>query len=67
MMHSRLRWARLNRDKDVSKMPRVTNSKRKNPKRKSKRPGTKTREADSDSKSVVQDSDTAKDKDLKSN
>jgi hypothetical protein len=58
MIHSRLRWAKLNRDKDISKSPRVTNTNRKNPKRKSKPKGTKTRDKkDPDTVDVVRDKD----------
>jgi hypothetical protein len=58
MNHCRLRWARLNRDKDVDSMPRVTNSQRKNPKRKQKAKGTKTRDPrDPDTADVVKDPD----------
>ena len=60
MTHSRLRWGRLNRDKDIDKMPRVTNTDRINPKRKSKPKGTKTRD-----KKDPDTADVAKDKDMK--
>lgn len=62
MGNSRERWARLNRDKDLDKTPRVTNSQRINPKRKSKPKGSKTRDKkDSDTSDVVRDKDLKKD------
>lgn len=58
MKHSRLRWARLNRDKDLDKMPRVTNTNRIKPKRESKPKGSKTRDKkDPDTSDVVRDKD----------
>jgi len=58
MTNSRMRWARLNRDKDLDKIPRVTNTKRIKPKRKSKPKGTKTRDKkDSDTVDVLKDKD----------
>jgi len=60
LANSRQRWAYINRDKDLDKKPLIENSKRINPKRKSKAKGTKTRDkVDPDYK------DTIKDKDLK--
>jgi hypothetical protein len=56
-----MRWGRLNRDKDLDKMPRVTNRDRINPKRKSKPKGMKTRD-----KTDPDTADVAKDKDLRS-
>jgi len=64
LSNSRQRWAHVNRDKDLDKKPRVTNSKRVNPKRKSKSKGSKTRDVtDLDTKDVVKDKDVIKDKD----
>lgn len=60
MTNSRIRWGRLNRDKDIAKQPRVTETKRINPKRKSKPKGTKTRD-----KRDPDTADVAKDPDLK--
>jgi len=62
MGHSRLRWARLNRDKDVEKIPRVTNTNRIKPKRKSKPKGSKTRD-----KNDPDTADSVNDKDLRTN
>jgi hypothetical protein len=60
--NSRQRWAYINRDKDVDKKPRVQNSKRVNPRRKSKPKGTKTRDVvDPDYKDVAKDQDLKKD------
>ena len=61
MSNSRMRWGRLNRDKDLDKIPRVTNTNRIKPKRKSKTKGSKTRD-----KKNPDTSDVAKDKDMKS-
>jgi len=58
LANSRQRWAYINRDKDMDKKPRVENSRRINPRRKSKPKGTKTRDKiDSDSKEVSRDKD----------
>jgi len=58
MNNSRMRWAKLNRDKDVAKSPRTKSFNRKNPKRKSKPLGSKTRDKrDPDTADVVKDSD----------
>ena len=61
MTNSRIRWGRLNRDKDIEKQPRVTETNRIKPKRKSKIKGTKTRDKrDPDTVDVAKDPDLKK-------
>ena len=63
LSNSRQRWAYINRDKDLDKKPRVTNSQRVNPHRKSKPKGMKTRDViDADNKEVARDKDSRADK-----
>ena len=59
LTNSRQRWSYINRDKDLDKKSRVENSKRVNPRRKSKPKGMKTRD-----KTDPDYRDTVKDKDL---
>lgn len=60
--NSRIRWAYINRDKDLEKQPRLNPADRANPKRKSKPKGSKTRDKlDEDTKEVVRDKDLKKD------
>jgi hypothetical protein len=60
MNNSRQRWAKLNRDKDLEKSPKILD--RKNPKRKSKPLGHKTRDKfNPDTKDVAKDKDLKKD------